>query len=86
MNEFEQMQTLKDFLTKRIVNTSKERLEIKDNELKEEFSKLVSRVSAEDELWEWEWFDEPRGQGGYSLGWCIVRGEEVIESYCHSFS
>ena len=85
MNEHQQIQSLKDYLTRRLVNIHLARQEITDKELKEAFCKLVSQMEAKDELWEWEWFDEPDGQGGYSLGWCILRGEVIVDSYCHSF-
>jgi len=39
-------------------------------------------------FWKWgiDHFENTPGQHGYSYGWWIVRGDDIVASLCHSFS
>lgn len=40
------------------------------------------------DFWQWgvEHFEHAPGRHGYSYGWWIVRGDQIVASVCHSYS
>lgn len=59
---------------------------ITGKQLKREFKKLTSHMQAADEVWEWDWFGSIGPRPAYSIGWCVIRGREIVASHVHSTS
>lgn len=61
-------------------------MSIVGKKLRREFQKLTGLMQGGDELWEYEWFGNIGPRPSYSMGWCVVRGEELVASHLHSSS
>ncbi|RDZ29032.1 hypothetical protein [Lysobacter silvisoli] len=61
---------------------------IKDRVIREEWTQLIGKRHPGDEIWEYAWIAEPRANmsASYSLGWCLLRGDRIVDAYMHSTS
>lgn len=61
---------------------------IKDREIREQWTRLIGKRQAGDEVWEYAWIAEPRAnmRASYSLGWCLLRDGRIVDAYMHSTS
>jgi len=61
---------------------------IKDADVLSQLRLLMATAGANGEVWEWAWQADQRVdfQASYSLGWCVIRDGEIVDSFCHSAS
>lgn len=61
---------------------------IKDSRIREEWTSFLAKRQPGDEVWEYAWIAEPRVnmRASYSLGWCLLRGDRIVDAYMHSTS
>ena len=90
MTNLTDLEHLRDGLKRKLspADIAAQAQKIKDREIREEWTRLIGKRQPGDEIWEYAWIAEPRANMGasYSLGWCLLRGDRIVDAYMHSTS